>query len=185
MTDTVLIRAITKEIADIMKTQQKAVEAYNKDSADLGGRIDIIGAKLKTLGEFLNEVYLDTPPPIPEVKYVVKPWGQYEVLDKGNGWLLKKMTINPGQRTSLQSHEGRNELWMIVQGIAKITKEEETTHKVQFETVKIGMLENHRIANPSDTIPLVLIEIQYGDYISEDDIIRIDDDYDRIPQKTN
>lgn len=185
MTDTALIRAITKEITDIMNIQQKAVESYNKDSSVLGGRIDVIGAKLTTLANFLNELYLDVPPPIPEVKYVVKPWGQYEVLDKGNGWLLKKMTINPGQRTSLQSHEGRNELWMIVQGIAKITKEEETIHKIQFDTVKIEMLEDHRIANPSDTIPLVLIEIQYGDYISEDDIIRIADDYDRIPQKTN
>ena len=97
---------------------------------------------------------------------VNRPWGSYEVLCQGEGYKVKRLTILPGQRTSLQKHMFRKEYWTVANGKNKGTQ------------VYVDQEEVHRVSNTGDE-PLVLIEVQIGEALSEEDIIRIEDDYGR------
>jgi mannose-6-phosphate isomerase-like protein (cupin superfamily) len=110
-----------------------------------------------------------------------RPWGTYEVLEDGDGFKVKKIVVNPGQRLSLQSHKQRNEHWVVTQGIATVTLGDEdiTLRPNQYVHIPIGT--RHRIQNPG-TEPLVFVEVQCGAYLGEDDITRYQDDYHRAPE---
>ncbi|MBN1689052.1 MAG: phosphomannose isomerase type II C-terminal cupin domain [Candidatus Omnitrophica bacterium] len=110
-----------------------------------------------------------------------RPWGNYEVLyaDLDAGYQVKRVEINPKSRLSLQKHLKRVEIWTVVEGegIATVGDREIPVKKGSvIETPKDTI---HRMAN-TGTTPLVFIEVQRGDYLGEDDIIRIEDDYNRI-----
>jgi mannose-6-phosphate isomerase-like protein (cupin superfamily) len=115
-----------------------------------------------------------------------KPWGEYTVLVDAPDHKVKTLTVNPGQRLSLQSHRRRQEHWFIVRGEAVVTTgpadgdHEELTRKVLTpgEFIDIPLSYKHRIANEG-TEPVVFIEVQTGSYFGEDDNIRYEDDYDR------
>jgi mannose-1-phosphate guanylyltransferase len=108
-----------------------------------------------------------------------RPWGTYTVLDDSERYKIKKLVVKPGKRLSLQKHYHRNEHWVVVSGTAKITLENEEKIVKTNESFYIPMGEKHRLENPGK-IPLIIIEVQVGDYLGEDDIVRIDDDYKRI-----
>lgn len=108
-----------------------------------------------------------------------RPWGTYTVLDEHNGYKIKRIEVKPGQRLSLQMHHHRSEHWIVVSGTAKVTcGEKESIVNINESTfIPLGM--NHRLENPG-VIPLTIIEVQSGEYLGEDDIVRFQDDYNRI-----
>lgn len=107
-----------------------------------------------------------------------RPWGTYEILSKGPQFQIKKITVNPGQQTSLQSHDKRSEHWIVLEGTATVTLGTQEQILEANETVFISVGQKHRLSNRHDT-PLTLIEVQTGTYFGEDDIIRYEDDYGR------
>ena len=110
---------------------------------------------------------------------VYRPWGNYEGIDIGNRYQVKRLVVKPGARLSLQKHHHRAEHWVVVRGTAKITKGEEVFILSENQSTYIPLGEMHRLENPG-SIDLELIEVQSGSYLGEDDIVRVDDKYGRI-----
>ena len=111
-------------------------------------------------------------------KQIYRPWGSYELLDSGKGFLVKRLTVYPKCRLSLQSHKGRSEHWVIVSGEAFITRDSKSFILKKNESTFIPPEMLHRLENMGSE-DLVLIEVQTGDHLSEDDIIRYEDDFGR------
>ena len=109
---------------------------------------------------------------------VHRPWGMFETLIDAKGYKVKKITVKPGKRLSLQKHYHRNEHWIVVSGTAEVEVGDKSFTLRPNESTYIKMGEKHRLANPGK-IPLVIIEVQVGEYTGEDDIVRIEDDYER------
>ncbi len=109
---------------------------------------------------------------------VHRPWGTYETLIEGNGYKIKRIIVKPGKRLSLQKHFHRNEHWIVVSGTAEVQVGDKKYLVRQNESTYIKMGEVHRLSNPGK-IPVILIEAQVGEYIDEDDIVRLEDDYQR------
>ncbi|MBI3043026.1 MAG: mannose-1-phosphate guanylyltransferase/mannose-6-phosphate isomerase [Betaproteobacteria bacterium] len=109
---------------------------------------------------------------------VYRPWGCYEDVDSGDRFRVKRITVNPGAKLSLQLHHHRAEHWVVVSGTARITHGEEVTLLTENQSTHIPLGVRHRLENPGK-IPLQIIEIQSGAYLAEDDIVRIEDAYHR------
>lgn len=109
-----------------------------------------------------------------------RPWGTWEVLDSGENFCVKKITVKPEAILSLQLHNFRSEHWIIVDGTAMIVLDEDILHRQKNDAVYIPVKTKHRIKNTSLTEPLVFIEIQTGDRLDESDIIRFEDNYGRL-----
>lgn len=107
-----------------------------------------------------------------------RPWGSFTVLCEGPGYKVKKVSVSPRQRLSYQFHHHRQEHWLVVEGVATITLEGEVHVLEVGQTIDIPLGAKHRIAN-TGAIPMTIIEIQRGDYVGEDDIVRIEDDFGR------
>jgi mannose-1-phosphate guanylyltransferase/mannose-1-phosphate guanylyltransferase/mannose-6-phosphate isomerase len=108
-----------------------------------------------------------------------RPWGGFEVLADEREFKSKKITIDPGGRISYQSHAKRAEHWVIVLGEAEVTLDEKIIHLRPGQSVHIPVGSKHRIFNPGKS-PLVFVEVQTGSYFGEDDIVRYQDDYNRV-----
>lgn len=112
----------------------------------------------------------------------IRPWGRYEILFESDHCKTKRIIVKPKQRLSYQYHHKRREAWTVIKGIARVTLNDvEKDYKVG-ETVIINLGDKHRMANPSEDKEMELIEVQTGTYFGEDDIVRIEDDYNR-PEK--
>ena len=109
---------------------------------------------------------------------VKRPWGSYTVLGKGDGYKIKSVVLEPKAKLSLQLHRKRSEHWVVVSGVAKVTKENETYLAHTNESTYIPVNTKHRLENPEE-VPLQIIEVQNGEYLEEDDIERFVDDYSR------
>ena len=107
-----------------------------------------------------------------------RPWGKYTVLREDSGYKLKIIEVNKGQRLSYQFHNKRSEVWIIVEGSCEVTIDGNKKKLVYGDSIKINKKSKHRIYNNSNSI-LKFIEVQTGSYFGEDDIIRIEDDYNR------
>lgn len=107
-----------------------------------------------------------------------RPWGWYESLVVGERFQVKRITVLPGASLSLQSHVHRSEHWIIVEGTAKVTLEEDVRLLTENQSIYIPVGAKHRIENPG-RIPMVFIEVQTGSYVGEDDIVRYEDRYAR------
>jgi mannose-1-phosphate guanylyltransferase/mannose-6-phosphate isomerase len=110
---------------------------------------------------------------------VHRPWGDYESIDNGNRYQVKRLTVNPGATLSLQMHHHRAEHWIVVKGTARVTRGEESFLLAENESTFIPLGVKHRLENPG-SIPLEIIEVQSGSYLGEDDIVRFEDKYNRI-----
>ena len=108
-----------------------------------------------------------------------RPWGRYTVLGEGDNYKMKKIVVLPSGRLSLQMHYHRSEHWIVVSGTAEVTIGEEVKMVRAGESVFIPKTVKHRLANPGK-MPLEIIEVQNGDYLGEDDIVRFDDVYGRV-----
>jgi mannose-1-phosphate guanylyltransferase / mannose-6-phosphate isomerase len=111
-----------------------------------------------------------------------RPWGYYTVLNEGEGYQVKKIVVSPGKRLSLQMHNKRDEHWTIVQGTALVTLGEEERELYANQSLFIPCREKHRVENKG-SLPLEIIETQYGEYLAEDDIVRFQDDFGRVKER--
>jgi mannose-1-phosphate guanylyltransferase/mannose-6-phosphate isomerase len=148
----------------VVATQDAVLVSRQKDANGLKRLV----AKLKTVAPEVTEDHLK----------VHRPWGSYQSVDNGERHQVKRIVVKPGQRLSLQKHHHRSEHWIVVRGAARVTVNElvKTVHENESIYIPIGAV--HRLENPGKII-LELIEVQTGSYLGEDDIIRIDDDYQR------
>jgi len=109
---------------------------------------------------------------------VTRPWGWYDSLDEGECFKVKRIQVKPGASLSLQKHAHRAEHWIVVRGVAEITNGNETIVLTQNQSTFIPQGQIHRLCNPTKE-PLEIIEVQTGEYLGEDDIVRFDDSYGR------
>jgi mannose-1-phosphate guanylyltransferase/mannose-6-phosphate isomerase len=109
---------------------------------------------------------------------VYRPWGYYEGVHVGDGFQVKRITVKPGGRLSLQKHARRAEHWVVVEGTAKVTRDNEVFTMNPNESIFIPLGAVHRLENSSD-LPVTIIEVQCGSYLGEDDIVRLEDVYGR------
>ena len=111
---------------------------------------------------------------------IYRPWGNYTGVIKGNRWQVKLIEVKPGASLSLQMHHHRAEHWVVVKGTALIERDGEKSLLGENQSTYIPLGCKHRLSNPG-RITVELIEIQSGNYLAEDDIVRLEDIYDRIP----
>ena len=111
-----------------------------------------------------------------------RPWGWFESLTIGARFQVKRILVKPGGSLSLQSHSHRSEHWIVVEGKARITIDDNVQMVAEGHSVYVPLGAIHRLENPCKE-PLILIEVQIGDYLGEDDIVRYKDEYSRINLK--
>ena len=109
---------------------------------------------------------------------IYRPWGNYISIAKEERWQVKMIEVNPGGKLSLQMHHHRSEHWIVVNGRAKVEIEDKIDFLTENQSTYIPLGKKHRLSNPGK-IPLVLIEVQSGSYVGEDDIVRFEDKYGR------
>ena len=107
-----------------------------------------------------------------------RPWGSFTILEEGANYKVKNITVLPGRRLSYQKHSRRCEHWIVVQGTGVVTLDDQDRTLKIGDTVDVEIGMAHRIENPG-TEPLIFIEVQRGDYLGEDDIVRLQDDFGR------
>ena len=107
-----------------------------------------------------------------------RPWGDFQVIDSGDGFQVKRITVLPGKRLSLQSHKFRKEHWIVSCGEAEVKINNKISKLKIAESIDIPLGTIHRLSNKSNS-KLIIIEIQFGSYLGEDDIIRYEDDFNR------
>ena len=107
-----------------------------------------------------------------------RPWGKFEILIDNNDCKVKRITVKPSGRLSYQYHHKRSEVWVVVSGVATMTLDGKISDYIYGETILIPQGTKHRVEN-KQLDDLVFIEVQHGTYFGEDDIVRIQDDYDR------
>jgi mannose-6-phosphate isomerase len=111
-------------------------------------------------------------------RYDERPWGSFTVLDEGEGYKVKRIEVKPHKRLSYQRHAQRAEHWFVVAGIALATVDGRDIRVETGEALDIPLGAAHRVENPGDEL-LVLVEVQRGAYLGEDDIVRLQDDFGR------
>jgi mannose-1-phosphate guanylyltransferase/mannose-6-phosphate isomerase len=148
----------------VVATQDAVLVSRQKDANGLKRLV----AKLKTVAPEVTEDHLK----------VHRPWGSYQSVDNGERHQVKRIIVKPGSRLSLQKHHHRSEHWIVVRGAARVTVNELVKIVHENESIYIPIGSVHRLENPGKIV-LELIEVQTGSYLGEDDIIRIEDDYQR------
>ena len=148
----------------VVATQDAVLVSRQKDADGLKRLV----AKLKTVAPQVTEDHLK----------VHRPWGSYQSVDNGDRHQVKRIVVKPGGRLSLQKHHHRSEHWIVVRGTARVTVNELVKIVHENESIYIPIGSVHRLENPGKIL-LELIEVQTGSYLGEDDIIRIEDDYQR------
>lgn len=109
-----------------------------------------------------------------------RPWGSFTVLDDGDGFKVKRIEVFPGKRLSYQKHSQRAEHWVVIRGSAKVTLDDREITLDAGQAIDIAIGSAHRVENPGREV-LVFIEVQRGAYLGEDDIVRLQDDFGRVP----
>jgi len=160
-----LVAVLGLEDAVVVDAGDALLVAARSHAQDVKGIVDRLRADARP--------EVDLPPRVP------CPWGDYESLDDGPGYQVKRITVTPGGKLSLQKHRHRAEHWTVVQGVARVRRNDETFDLQENESCFLPLGCVHRLENPGAE-PLILIEVQYGDYLGEDDIIRFEDVYGRM-----
>lgn len=159
-----LVAAVGVENLIIVDTPDALLVADKQHAQD----VKHIYAKLKEQGNDAYKLH----------RTVYRPWGSYTVLEEGSNFKMKRLEVKPGGCLSLQMHHHRSEHWIVVSGMAKVINGEQEILININESTYIPAGHQHRLENPG-VIPLVLIEVQSGEYLGEDDIVRFDDIYGR------
>jgi mannose-1-phosphate guanylyltransferase len=132
--------------------------------------VRLLYARLKEQGHEAHKLH----------RTVHRPWGTYTVLEEGPGFKIKRIEVKPGASLSLQMHQHRSEHWIVVSGTAQVVNGERELSVATNESTFIPPRNKHRLSNPHN-VELVIIEVQSGPYLGEDDIVRFDDRYGRVP----
>jgi len=148
----------------VVETADAVLVAHRDQVQHVKAIVDQLNSELRDEAQLHQRVY--------------RPWGSYESLTVAEGFQVKRIVVNPGQQLSLQKHFHRAEHWVVVSGIAEVTCDDRVMHLAQDQSTYIPQGSVHRLANRTDS-PVVLIEVQSGSYLGEDDIVRLEDDYGR------
>ncbi|MFL9923671.1 mannose-1-phosphate guanylyltransferase/mannose-6-phosphate isomerase [Herbaspirillum lusitanum] len=148
----------------VVETDDAVLIAHKDKVQDVKGIVDNLKSKKRT--EHIHH------------KRVYRPWGSYESVDSGERFQVKRITVKPGEKLSLQMHHHRAEHWVVVSGAALVTRGEEVKLLSENESIYLPIGVTHRLENPGK-LPLHLIEVQSGSYLGEDDIVRFEDIYKR------
>ena len=166
-TDGKLVAAIGVEDLVIISTKDALMVAHKDCVQD----VKIIAQELKASSRSEWELHRE----------VSRPWGKYDSIDRGERYQVKRITVNPGAKLSVQMHHHRAEHWVVVSGSAMVTNGNKTFLLAEKESTFIPAGVVHALENPGK-IPLELIEVQSGSYLGEDDIVRFEDNYGRITE---
>jgi len=159
-----LVTAVGLKDVIVVETKDSILVADRAQSQD----VKILVDRLKESGRSETELH----------RQVFRPWGSYDSLDSAENFQVKRLIVKPGAVLSLQKHAHRSEHWVVVKGTARITKNDEEFDLNVNESTYIAIGDVHRIANPYDE-DVHIIEVQCGDYLGEDDIVRLEDNYGR------
>ena len=162
-----LVAALGLENISIVETRDCVLVANNERAQDAKK----FALMLKDAGR--NEADTHTQ--------VFRPWGSYQTINLGNRFQVKRITVKPGAKLSLQKHHHRAEHWVVVEGTAIVTCDDKEIMLTENQSTYLPLGAMHRLENPGK-IPLELIEVQSGSYLGEDDIVRYDDVYGRAPE---
>ena len=138
--------------------------------------------KVQDIKNVVNKLKAEQRPEFQFHREVFRPWGSYDSIDNGKRFQVKRITVKPGEKLSVQMHHHRAEHWIVVSGTANVTIGEKTQLVTENESVYIPIGDVHALENPGK-IPLELIEVQSGAYLGEDDIVRFSDRYGRTESK--
>ena len=159
-----LVSTLGLENIVIVETPDAMLVADKSKSQDVKNIVTQLGLKKEELKNLHRKVY--------------RPWGWYDSIDKGERFKVKRIQVKPGASLSLQKHRHRSEHWIVIKGIAEVTNGDEIIILKENQSTYIPMGKTHRLANRGSE-PLEIIEVQSGEYLGEDDIIRIEDKYGR------
>ncbi len=159
-----LVAAVGVKDLIIVETKDSVLVADKAQSQDVKELVD----RLKESGREETKLH----------RQVFRPWGSYDSLENADNFQVKRLIVKPGAILSLQKHAHRSEHWVVVKGTARITKNDDEFDLNVNESTYISIGDVHRIANPYDE-PVHIIEVQCGDYLGEDDIVRLEDNYGR------
>jgi len=109
----------------------------------------------------------------------IRPWGEYHIIEQGDTYKVKRITVKPNEELSYQFHRYREETWTIVHGFGLLVLDDIEYIVKESQSINIPIGAKHKIKNVSDTQDLVFIEVQLGNYLEEDDIVRLNDKYGR------
>ena len=162
--DGILTAVVGLEDAVVVVTEDAVLAMHRDRAQDVKGVVDRLRTEGRHEAVAHNRAY--------------RPWGFYESLIKGDRFQVKRIVVHPGQKLSLQKHFHRAEHWVVVHGIALVTRDNEEVLVRENESIYLPLGCTHRMENPG-RIPLTLIEVQSGSYLGEDDIVRLEDTYGR------
>ena len=160
-----LISVIGLDDVVVVETKDAVLVANRNKVQDIKSIVNKLKAQHRSEFEFHREVF--------------RPWGSYDSIDNGERYQVKRISVKPGEKLSVQMHHHRAEHWIVVSGTASVTIGENTQLVTENESVYIPIGEIHALENPGK-IPLELIEVQSGSYLGEDDIVRFSDRYGRV-----
>ena len=163
-----LVSVIGLEDVIVVETKDAVMVAHKDDSQSIKTVVNRLKAEKRPEFEFHREVF--------------RPWGSYDSIDSGARFQVKRITVKPGEKLSVQMHHHRAEHWIVVSGSANVTIDDNTQLVTENESVYIPIGAVHALENPGK-IPLELIEVQSGAYLGEDDIVRFSDRYGRVEKK--
>jgi len=135
--------------------------------------------KVQNVKDIVNELKKQQRSEVSLHREVYRPWGKYDSVDNGERFQVKRITVNPGAKLSVQMHHHRAEHWIIVSGTAKVTLDDKTILLSENQSTYIPIGVVHALENPGK-LPLEMIEVQSGSYLGEDDIVRFEDKYGRV-----
>ncbi|MBZ2163148.1 mannose-1-phosphate guanylyltransferase/mannose-6-phosphate isomerase [Alteromonas stellipolaris] len=159
-----LVAVIGLDDVIVVETKDAVMVAHKDDAQSIKNVVTKLKSDKRPEFEFHREVY--------------RPWGSYDSIDNGSRFQVKRITVKPGEKLSVQMHHHRAEHWIVVSGSANVTIDETTKLVTENESVYIPIGSVHALENPGK-IPLELIEVQSGAYLGEDDIVRFSDRYGR------
>ena len=137
-------------------------------------------SRTEDIKKLVTELQIKRPELVATYRTVQRPWGEYTVLEDGQNYKIKRIVLKPLAKLSLQMHHQRAEHWVVIDGTANITNGDKLIVLNANESAYIPKKTQHRLENPSVDKPLSIIEVQCGDYVGEDDIVRFEDIYGRL-----
>ncbi len=162
--DSRLVATVGVENLVIVETKDAVLVAHKDKVQEVKNIVERIKHENRT--EYINH------------REVYRPWGVYDSIDNGQRYQVKRITVKPGAKLSVQMHHHRAEHWIVVSGTAKVTNGDQTYLVTENQSTYIPIGQVHALENPG-VIPLDLIEVQSGTYLGEDDIVRYEDKYGR------
>ncbi len=166
-----------------VRTDEKLVAAVGVNDLIIMSTKDVLlvasRAHTEEVKAIAQRVKSESRPEWENHREVYRPWGKFDAIDRGERYQVKRITVKPGAKLSVQKHNHRSEHWVVVAGTAKVTNGDETFFLHENESTYIPLGVVHALENPGST-PLEIIEIQSGSYLGEDDIIRFEDLYGRV-----